>query len=384
MTGLLDAFATGPRENGTPELAAATEAAASRLADAGWTVEPFTFTAAPHELQILGLVCALLGVVYGILLRRNRALSCIAVTLLPAVLAVAIVDGGLTPFGGVGSAEQACVIGRLPVENPDRRLVLAAHLDTKTELLDHIARTPVQIAGAAAVLLMIAVPLRTRYLQRRRARRSRLEATAARTAVAVGLGLMLVYSAGLVLPERSPGALDDGAACAVLLRAADDLAGAPPRRTEVVVALFTGEELGAHGSRAWVRSRDERWRAMPTVAVNFELVGSSRQLMVGKNVSLTRGGGVPASLLDRLDSASVAASGEPLLRTPLAGMTDAVAFTERGIPAATVLGREGRFLVPAGMHGPRDNLSRVNPESLEYLRRMVAELVHGFDGEERP
>jgi len=379
---LLDHLATTPRENGSPELDRTATWASQQLRDAGWDVHLFPWTAHPHETQMLGLAVLLLGVVYLLLLRARRSGPALAVALLAPALAIAVVEYRVPVFGGIGSTVEQNVIATLPVSAPDRRLILSAHYDTKTELLDHVVRTPVQLLAIPVFGLLIAAPLYEMFRRRQGpgTKPGRLAAAAGPTAVIYGAAIALTYSAGALLPARSPGALDDGAACAVLLQVAQDLAAAPaPEHTEVRIALFSGEELGAHGSFAWVRDRFLGGTHIPTTVVNFELIGSSRRFLVGGEASLIRHYRPPVEVVELVDRAMVAAGGEPVRRTLAAGLTDAVAFRAAGIPAATLVGTEGRFLLPRGMHGARDERSRIDPEVLELVRRFVEETVRMFD-----
>jgi acetylornithine deacetylase/succinyl-diaminopimelate desuccinylase-like protein len=379
---LLDLLAAGPRENGTPELLRTGEALAVHLESAGWSVERFLFTAYPQEIRILGCVVLVLALLYVGLLRARRPVAAVLSLGIAPVLAILIVDGGFPVFGGPGATQQANVVATLSAEAPAQRLVLAAHYDTKTEPFDHLSRTPMQIAGVVIGVLLVAAPWRT--ARRRDGKRSPLERVAAPAAIGYGALIAWMYAGGLVLPARSHGAIDDGAACAILVRAAEELAENPPARTEVIVALFSGEELGARGSRAWVAERGPELSALPTTVVNLALIGSSGRFLFAQDFSWSGRGRASDSFLDLLDTALVESGGEPALRTPIAGFTDAVAFSDAGIPAVTVLGRESRFLVPPGMHGPGDRVERIRPEVLEMGLRFVLRTVQLFDGFRAP
>jgi hypothetical protein len=336
-------------------------------------------------MQMLGVAVLALGVAYFLLMRRRRFAAALAVALATPALTLAVVEYRLPALGGIGATTQHNVVATLSAPQPRQRLILSAHYDTKTELLDHVARTPLQLLAVPMFGLLLAAPLRGIFRRMRGLEPGRWERVGGTAAAVYGAAIGLTYAAGAVIPARSPGALDDGAACAVLVRAAEELAAGPrPERTEVRIVLFSGEELGAHGAWSWVGGHFPHGPDLPTAAVNFELIGASRRFLVGGETSLTRHHRPPEPLLDAVDRALAAAGGEPLHRTRGAGLTDAVAFLAHGIPAATVVGREGRFLIPRGMHSARDRRDRVDPAAMDLTLRMVREIVSQADRDGLP
>ena len=156
----------------------------------------------------------------------------------------------------IGATPQHHVVARLPAGLPTQRLILSAHYDTKTDLLDHVARAPIELLGLPVTALMIVAAV---WAARRRHRAGPLPLVAriaGWTAVVYGLGLFASLTAGMFVRARSPGALDDGAACAVLIRLAERLKAAGPLpHTEVEIALLSGEEIGVDGSWEYARQR---------------------------------------------------------------------------------------------------------------------------------
>ena len=82
----------------------------------------------------------------------------------------------------------------------------------------------------------------------------------------------ILLSAHYDTVEKSPGAADDAAGCAVILAAIADLSRTPLRHT-VRVVLFDGEEEELAGSRDWVASRTTAERDRILANVNVDLVG---------------------------------------------------------------------------------------------------------------
>jgi len=375
-SALLDRLADVPRENGSEQLRETGVWLADVLRAAGWNVDLVPYRAYPHEMQMLGAAMVVLGLLYLVLMRHRRYFAALALAVATPALTIAVVELRLPALGGFGATTQQNVVATLPVENPDQRLILSAHYDTKTELLDHVARTPLQLLAVPMFGLLLVAPLRGLFRRLRGDAPGRWERVGGPAAAVYGAAIGLVYAAGAVIPARSPGAMDDGAACAVLVRAAEvTAAAARPLRTELQIVLFSGEELAAQGSWSWTGSRFRDGAKIPTAAVNLELVGAGRQFLSGGETSLMRHHRPPGALLDAIDRALAATGAEPLYRTRASGLTDAVAFLAHGIPAASVVGREGPFLIPRGMHSAGDRRERLDPAALELTLGFVRELI---------
>jgi acetylornithine deacetylase/succinyl-diaminopimelate desuccinylase-like protein len=297
----------------------------------------------------------------------------------------------------------------------ERELIIAAHYDSKTQLLDHRQfafllrhlNTGIGLTVALGLLGVLqevsqrhkACPA-VRQAHEPRSRRGTkgtdnhvqreqqnlrvlgvlgdevlaLALSLPMLGLAYGLGLNLVL--GRFAPA-SQGAVDNGAACAVLLGLAERVARGelPLRRTRLVLALFGGEEANMQGSRAYVRGR--RW-PLPAAAVNLEFLGQN-----GPYVVWTHEGNalrtVPTSpAVTRLAAEAVAAvTGEP--PRPVGGInSDGFSFLEAGIPA-TVLGTYDAQLGGTELHRPGDNLARVVLARLPEHVAVLAELVRRYD-----
>jgi hypothetical protein len=149
-------------------------------------------------------------------------------------------------------------VARIPARSAKQRLIFTAHYDTKTDLFDHVVRTPIQVLGFPLCGLMIVAAFTGLAAQKTSSigkRAERLVNLVGKAALLYGPAFFAALSAGAVLTARSPGALDDGAACAVLVRAATELAKAPPLSRRTSRSLFSGEELGAEGSAQYVKAR---------------------------------------------------------------------------------------------------------------------------------
>ena len=278
---LLDHLAEVPRENGTAAIHQSAEFLREVLATAGVDVELVPFAAHPYGLRLTGVLALCGALLYARLAASGRhAVALVVAILVPAALVLDL-DYGVPIFSWIGSQTQHHVVAHVAARQPARQLLFTAHYDTKTDALDHVERAPVEMAAPLAVLVMVAGALAGLAAARQPRRRRKLELAsriARAVAVVYGLAAFVVYSAGAFVPERSPGALDDGAATAVLVRLAAELAeGPPPARTGVEVVLFSAEEVGVQGSRVFAAERFRDEPALPTLVINLEGIGGSER-----------------------------------------------------------------------------------------------------------
>jgi hypothetical protein len=197
-------------------------------------------------------------------------------------------------LGRVGAQTQQHLVARVAAERVEQRLILAAHYDTKTDTLDHVERVPALALAVVVTPLAILAALCGALLRgpvRARGPRALLHLSPW-LAVLSGALVFTSLSAGAFAARRSPGALDDGAACAVLVRLVEALAAGPDlRRTEVEVLLFSAEEMAAQGSWVYARERFAAPPSLPTALVNLEIIG---QLRADPGARRAPGGGTPS------------------------------------------------------------------------------------------
>jgi hypothetical protein len=275
----------------------------------------------------------------------------------------------------ISARREGNILVRFGPLNPDREVILCAHYDTKTELLDHRQRTFFLKAlpwGIALTLLLGALGPLERWLALRVSPWadlvywSAVVLTVSLLFLAWGLGLNL--SLGRLL-KPSQRAVDDGAACAVLLGLAARLAQGEIvlQGTRVTLALFAGEEVNMQGSRAYLSGSE--W-SLPSAAVNLEVMAQDGDYVYweqdGSALRL-----LPTS--QRLNRAlckavrtvtgSAAQPAGPVL-------SDGGSFLSAGIPATT-LGTYDSRPKDTGFHRPTDNPDRVVmarlPEGVEIL-----------------
>jgi len=264
-----------------------------------------------------------------------------------------------------------------PSGEAKREVVLSAHYDSKTELLDHIARTFFVLRlrlGIALTLVLGVLGLADGLLRTSALAWSDLAfwigvvLTLPMLFLAYGLGLDLALGR---LVKPSQGAVDNGAACAILLGLAERLSQTPLQNTRVTLALFAGEEVNMQGSRAYARSRG--W-LLPTVALNLEAMAQDGGYVYWKQDG-TAFGLVPTShdINQAISAAVQGVTGQPA--QPAGPInSDGFSFLSAGIPTST-LGTFDSRLWFSGFHRPADNVNRVVmarlPEGVEILSRFV-------------
>ncbi|MEN9937336.1 MAG: hypothetical protein RLZZ387_3915 [Chloroflexota bacterium] len=269
----------------------------------------------------------------------------------------------------------------------DRELIIAAHYDSKTELLDHQRRALLLRGLRPGIALTFAAALFAAAEGELRARQSPLQPLARALSIAAAVPVaLLAWALGLNLllgraASPSAGAVDDGAACVVLLRLAERLAAhkAFTRRTRVTLAIFGGEEVNMQGAATYVRFRFPQPINTPRAAVvNLELLGQR-----GPYVLWERDGNALRTLpttpeINQLLHESIMAvtestpAPEPLINS------DAYPFLAAGVPAA-VLGTRDPVLGTGGLHRPTDSVDRIDLARLPEHVAVLEELIRRYD-----
>ena len=372
---LLVVLAETPRENGTAALHRAAEFLRGTLETAGLEVALAPLTAAPYRLRLAGVVILAGMILYWRLSRAGRWQGALAASLVLAVALLAEIELELPVWGWLGAETQHVVVARVPARAPERVLAFAAHYDSKTDLLDHVERAPVDWLGAPLLALLPVGALALRASQRggRGARvAGRFAGALGWASLVYGILAFAALSAGAFLPRRSPGALDDGAACAVLVRLAERIAAEPLAHTHVEVWLFPAEEVGVQGSSAFAAAGFASPPALPVAVVNLEGVGASaHHVVVSRERFLLRSFAPDPALVALLDRVHREQFSRPLGELPFGGATDARSFLARGVPAATLMTLEAGSPFLRHLHSARDSRERVDEAaldaSLDYL-----------------
>jgi Zn-dependent M28 family amino/carboxypeptidase len=194
-----------------------------------------------------------------------------------------------------------------------------------------------------------------------------------------GLGMGANLVGGRFSRQPSSGAVDNGAAVAVLLDLARQLhRGSLGLHDTAITLLFTvGEETQMQGALAYVRCTygpgREDW-TLPTCAINLEVVGQDGgYLLWEEDGTAMHRLPADAALNRALARAVEAVTGKPPMRAPTIN-SDAFAFLRRGIPAVT-LGSLDTQLGGRGFHSSLDAPGRVDPDRLAETTRVLVHLL---------
>jgi hypothetical protein len=384
----LMSFLSIPRPNGSRALGQTVEKVRAWLEEEDIHVRSQHFTLYPYFMESLGLWMALTGLLLpmaalgrwgwgGLLL----ALATLAVPLLevrflcPTVTALFRQPGENLVISFPASASSPAAEGQ--------EVILCAHLDSKTELLDHYQRALllrvalpamglVAVSGALIVVEGL-LPAGTAATVVRW-----LAFLTALPAAAYGLGMGANLVGGRFSPHPSPGAVDNGTSVAILLALARWLhrRELPLERTAVTLLLTVGEEAQMQGALAYTRDR-ERW-PMPVYVVNLEVMGQNGGYVLWEEdgTAMLRLPTDPA-LNHALERAIEAATGERPVRVP-AVSSDAFAFLHRGIPATT-LGSFDLELGGRGFHSALDNLDRADLDRMAEAIEILGHFLQGLE-----
>jgi hypothetical protein len=370
-----------PRPNGSRALTRTVEAVRAWLEGEGVSVQPHRFILHPYFMELLGLWLILTGLLMPVAALGRWGWGGLALTIL--ALAVILLEVRFlrpTVTALIRQPAENLVVS-FPVPAPTQEVILCAHLDSKTELLDHYQRSVLLRLGVPAMGLALVSGVLTvvEALLPQGAAAEVVRWLAFLTALPVtvyGLGMGANLVGGRFSRRPSTGAVDNGAAVAILLALARrfDRGRVRLHRTSVTLLLTVGEEAQLQGALAYVRDRRD-WPASVSV-VNLEVMGQNGGYMLWEEDG-TAMTGLPTdpALNHALERAVEAVTGERPVRVPTIS-SDAFAFLRSGLPATT-LGSFDMDLGGRGFHSEMDNPDRVSPERLveavEILSRFLVD-----------
>ena len=159
------------------------------------------------------------------------------------------------------------------------------------------------------------------------------------------------------------GADDNASGTAAVLGIAELLAK-QPRRRNVLLALWSGEEIGLLGSAAFVASPLVPLKDIAAY-VNFDMVGR----MVDNKLTV-QATGTSAVWPRILEQANVAAGFDLVLQPDPYQPTDVASFNQAGVPCLTLF-----TSTHADYHRPTDTADKINYEDLDRVVSFAAAIV---------
>jgi len=372
-----------PRPNGSEALDRVLHFLAESLREAGATVDLSSFAATPHGFALCWAFALAAMAAWAIALERQRyAVALIPLVVVPLVL-LAEFEWLRSPVSGLWPATGHNVIGEFPGRPGGPLLVFVAHADTTTHFGDHRDWGPWGWRMGPALGLAFAVTLIAWVRKRRRrARLPRLLVLLAAALVLSPFAAMAWFqTAGPLLREPSPGALDNGGSVAALVRLAERLgARGPGARASVQIVFVTSEEERALGSRAHARSLG---RDRPLAIFNLESIGAKGALAyVPADGFELRHFESPGWMVQLVDAAAADLGRPKLVRLPLpmGTLTDGRSYLAEGLPALTLRATvDGSF--PTRLHSAHDSRERLSAPAIDATVDLLAALVARVDRE---
>lgn len=386
-----------PRPNASVNLEGVREFLVETLSGSGYAVVRETFTVRPYMQAAVGIALLILAVLALTALRSRLAgLALVLAVLVPFVyLAEFEYNVPLVSWVGQWPAENLVVDWTAPGEagvgGTDRPLViLSAHYDSKTDVLDHYKRQPIYSAAPLAMVLLLITSLlgfaagRWRFLA---FFGDGVGRTALLTLAAVGVvGLALLaysFAGGYFVRGQSPGVRDDGTAVAILTGLAAELPKLGLEDIDVRVVLFSGEEVNCQGSAAYVAAHPElrpgNPGARPVYLINLEcLAGGGSVAYHDSSGTFLRQYQSSEELVELFNRALATTESDQLALTRLGFQyNDSGPFLRAGIPSITITQAKPGQL--DSYHNAGDNLGMVEPGEMERILRILVATLSIID-----
>lgn len=148
-------FLSQPRPNGSEALERAVEGVQAWLRDAGIPVQPHAFVLRPYFMEMLGLWLALAGLLLPVAALTRWGWAGTVLALLAVAIPLLEVRFLRPTLTALVRRPAWNLVVHLPASQPAQEVVLCAHLDSKTELLDHVSRRIfLRLSGPAVVLAL--------------------------------------------------------------------------------------------------------------------------------------------------------------------------------------------------------------------------------------
>ncbi len=375
-----------PRENGSAALDQVGTWLERAARATGADVVVHQFTCRPYLHSIAGIVALVAGLgLAAAIWRRRFGWALLLGLFLPAYLLLELQFH--TPLlSAVHSVPEQNIVLSLPASEATQTVILGAHYDTETDLLPRSWRAPLQFLLAPMLILTVA----TAFSGWRRHRHGATLETVDFFAAVLALyyaGLFLSLAGGMFVSQPSPGALDDGAAVGVLLKAAEALGDGTVdlAHTDVKIALFSGEEVGLQGSWQYVRDTRPQAEPHPTYYVNAEIFGAGIDMRYfTSDRSWLRRDDASGVLMRTLDRAYRRVTGRGIFPDPQPITSDAQSFMAAGIPSICLASSRGGAVAVPGLYSASDTRDRLDGRALDLEVEFVLAALRQIDSEAPP
>lgn len=336
-------------------------------------LQPFTLY--PYFFICIGLWMIITNtlLVVSIWMRWGNITALFAILAVLGGLVDTAFDIPLVTWPGKTTGQNILIEFELP--DPKRELVISAHYDSKTELFDHHIRIFFVRNLRYGIIFAILSGILSNSLGEFGHWLS-VVLTIPLLFLALGLGLNL--SLGRLRRNPSQGAVDNGAACAILLGLAQKFSDGEIllENTKLTLALFGGEEVNMQGSRAYTLGH--KWN-LPAAALNLEIMAQDGDYVYWEQDGMALKLFPTDKVLNQAVSSAVASvTGKPAVPAgPI--NSDGYSFIRAKIPLA-VLGTYDSNMESRGFHLPSDNLSRVKMSRLAEGVDILVEFIKRQDG----
>lgn len=344
-------------------------------------------TIMPFKQLFMGVTALVLAIIFFILILKKKpffALICLVIIPVYLVLEVEFFVPITSP---VVMKKSENIIMTFDVPEPGRELIFAAHMDSKTDFLDHLERRPVLMLLMPFLVLGLLIPvyfLVSRKFRRLRGKIPFLIARILAGVIVVYWFFFFLFLGGYIfLKKQSPGAVDNGTSVVSLIGLADQLhkGTIDQGNSKVTILLTTGEEAGLQGANAFVNQyyrKSGEMRKPDPYLINLELVAQNGTLFYWVKVGLFFVYYTPSmELVGRMDRAWQEVSRQRI--KPYGGLPDdSYSFLSAGIPAITIghTGEPGPGL--GDFHTPNDNMARVNRDNLDKMMPLFKNFIESY------
>ncbi len=180
-----------------------------------------------------------------------------------------------------------------------------------------------------------------------------------------------------------PGAMDNLSGVAVIsaLGKAAARGGVDGQRllasSEIILLATSAEEAGLRGSRRFVARHAARLERTPTYVINLDGIGDPAHMgFIARE--LWQGVRHDQGLIDLGMTAADSLGLAPTRVNLLIGGTDAAPFTQRAIPATTLICQDSTTLVP-NYHTRHDTLDNIDPVAMDNAFQLVLAMLEALD-----